>query len=59
MEFYVNPYDGVPVYLQIIQLVRNGVALGTLHPGDRTFPPRSDFTAVLSQLLTTEHIVLS
>src|SRR5450756_1132281 len=35
MEFYVNPYDGVPVYLQIIQLVRNGVALGTLHPGDQ------------------------
>ena len=35
MEFYVNPYDGVPVYLQIIQLVRNGVALGTLHAGDQ------------------------
>lgn len=35
MEFYVNPYDGVPVYLQIIQLVRNSVALGTLHPGDQ------------------------
>ncbi|MCX6097750.1 MAG: GntR family transcriptional regulator [Caldiserica bacterium] len=35
MEFYVNPYDGVPVYLQIIQLVRNGVALGTLHSGDQ------------------------
>lgn len=35
MEFYVNPYDGVPVYLQIIHLVRNGVALGTLHPGDQ------------------------
>jgi GntR family transcriptional regulator len=35
MEFYVNPYDGVPVYLQIIQLVRNGAALGTLRPGDQ------------------------
>src|SRR5664279_4031420 len=31
----------------------------TRFPGDRTFPPRSDFTAVLSQLLTADRIVLS
>lgn len=35
MEFYVNPYDGVPVYLQIIQQVRGAVSMGTLHPGDQ------------------------
>ncbi len=35
MEFYVNPYDGVPVYLQIVQQVKAAVSLGTLRAGDR------------------------
>ncbi len=35
MEFYINPYDGVPVYLQIIQQVKAAISMETMHPGDR------------------------
>lgn len=35
MEFYINPYDGVPVYLQIIQQVKAAISMETMHVGDR------------------------
>jgi GntR family transcriptional regulator len=35
MNFYVNPYDGIPVYLQIIQQVRNAISHKILKPGDK------------------------
>jgi GntR family transcriptional regulator len=35
MEFYINPYDGVPVYLQIIQQVKAAISMETMHTGDR------------------------
>jgi GntR family transcriptional regulator len=35
MNFYVNPYDGVPVYIQIIQQVSNAIAHKILKPGDK------------------------
>ncbi|MHB8070726.1 MAG: GntR family transcriptional regulator [Candidatus Cryosericum sp.] len=35
MEFYINPYDGIPVYLQIIQQVKAAISMETMHAGDR------------------------
>jgi GntR family transcriptional regulator len=35
MEFYINPYDGVPVYLQIIQQVKAAMSMETMRSGDR------------------------
>ncbi len=33
--FTVDPRSGVPIYLQVVEQVKRGVALGTLAPGDR------------------------
>jgi len=35
MIFHINPSSGVPVYLQLMQLVRHAVETGALHPGDQ------------------------
>lgn len=33
--FTVDPRSGVPIYLQVIEQVKRGVALGTLAPGEQ------------------------
>jgi GntR family transcriptional regulator len=33
--FRVDPASGVPVFLQFVQQVRQGIMLGHLHPGDQ------------------------
>jgi GntR family transcriptional regulator len=33
--FTVDPRSGVPIYLQVIEQVKRGVALGTLTPGEQ------------------------
>ena len=35
MLFHINPSSGVPVYLQLMQLVRHAVETGTLRPGEQ------------------------
>lgn len=35
MIFHINPSSGVPVYLQLMQLVRHAVETGALRPGDQ------------------------
>lgn len=35
MRFFVNPKSGVPIYKQIVQQIKKGVAGGILKPGDR------------------------
>ena len=35
MLFHINPSSGVPVYLQLMQLVRHAVETGTLRSGDQ------------------------
>ena len=35
MLFHINPSSGVPVYLQLMQLVRHAVETGALRPGDQ------------------------
>lgn len=34
MRLYISPSEGVPIYLQIIQQIRRGVASGELSPGE-------------------------
>jgi GntR family transcriptional regulator len=34
-EFRVDPASGVPVFLQLVQQVRQGILLGYLRPGDQ------------------------
>ena len=33
--FRLNPSAGVPVYLQLIEQVKHGIAIGALRPGDQ------------------------
>lgn len=47
MKFYINPYDGIPIYRQIIQQVKMGVARGILKKGDR-LPPIREMAIKLS-----------
>ncbi len=47
MKFYINPYDGVPIYRQIIRQVKMGIATGTLKKGDR-LPPVREMSIELS-----------
>ncbi len=35
MLFHINPSSGVPVYLQLMQLVRHAVEIGALRSGDQ------------------------
>ena len=35
MVFRTNPSTGVPIYLQLMEQVRHGVATGALRPGDQ------------------------
>ena len=34
MRLYISPTDGVPIYMQIVQQIRRGVAPGELVPGE-------------------------
>lgn len=40
MWFRINPSLALPIYLQIIRQVENGIEKGTLTPGDRLPPVR-------------------
>ncbi len=35
MLFHINPSSGLPVYLQLMQVVRHAVETGALRPGDQ------------------------
>ncbi len=47
MKFYVNPYEGVPIYEQIIKQVKMGVAKGLLKKRER-LPPVREMAVELS-----------
>lgn len=47
MQIHINPQDGVPIYLQIVQQVRYLIAAGRLQAGDEMPPIR-----VLAEKLT-------
>lgn len=34
-SFVLHTDSGVPVYVQLVQQVKNGIRMGQLHPGDR------------------------
>ena len=40
MKFYINPYEGTPIYRQIIREVKMGVAKGLLKKGEKLPPVR-------------------
>src|SRR5436309_14097255 len=41
MQIHLNPADGVPIYLQIVQQVKYLVAAGRLRPGEELPPIRA------------------
>jgi GntR family transcriptional regulator len=47
ITFHVDPGDGTPVYLQLVQQVRHALRLGVLRPGDR-MPTVRELVATLA-----------
>lgn len=47
MKFYINPYEGVPIYGQIIKQVKMGVAKRLLKRGEK-LPPVREMAVELS-----------
>lgn len=46
-DFVLEGTRGTPVYVQLVQQVKNGIRLGYLHPGDR-LPTAKDVVANLA-----------
>ena len=53
MQLYINPKDGVPIYLQIVNQVKYLVAAGRLAPGEEIPPMR----VLAQQLLVNPNTV--